>query len=145
MRAVQTWILVANTRSARALCNLGPGKGISQVRGACWVAEAPHSYSDRAGVGHSIAGPAVAAKDQADPAELAAIDFADSLAEMLQSARRDGRFERLVVVAGPAMLGLLRKALTADVRRTITVEVAKDLSHLTPSQLVSHLGEVMAV
>ncbi|HEY4210336.1 MAG TPA: host attachment protein [Steroidobacteraceae bacterium] len=61
------------------------------------------------------------------PRKDAAMRFARQIAAELSSAKRDGAFDRLVLVAGPAFIGLLRSALPEAVRMTLVAEVRKDL------------------
>lgn len=67
--------------------------------------------------------------------------FADRIAEQLEQARRSGEFDRLVVMAAPAFLGLLRKALPDSVRLHVAAEVGKDLVHEPPAMLQAHVPE----
>ncbi len=53
--------------------------------------------------------------------------FARQIAAELSSAKRDNAFDRLVLVAGPTFIGLLRSALSEPVRATLVAEVRKDL------------------
>lgn len=53
--------------------------------------------------------------------------FAKRVMRELQKARREGRFERLVLIAAPAFLGVLRGALTKSLQSSVAAEVAKDL------------------
>jgi protein required for attachment to host cells len=53
--------------------------------------------------------------------------FARQVAAELSVAKRDDAFDRLVLVAGPAFIGLLRSALSESVRATLVAEVRKDL------------------
>jgi protein required for attachment to host cells len=63
------------------------------------------------------------------PRKDAAMRFARQIATELEaSLRRDG-FDRTVLMAGPAFIGLLRSALSAPVRATLVAEVRKDLVH----------------
>jgi protein required for attachment to host cells len=63
------------------------------------------------------------------PRKDAAMRFARQVAaELDASLRRDG-FDRTVLMAGPAFIGLLRSALSAPVRATLVAEVRKDLVH----------------
>jgi len=57
------------------------------------------------------------------------VNFAKRVAQWLDQALRDGRYERLKVAAAPRFLGLLRQALTPQVTATILDEVSKDLTH----------------
>jgi protein required for attachment to host cells len=65
--------------------------------------------------------------------------FASQIAGELEAAARDGQFDRLVVIAGPAFLGLLRAALPAGLKTTVVAEVPKDLIHEPESAIRSHL------
>lgn len=53
--------------------------------------------------------------------------FAKAVARTLDGARTRNEFDRLVLIAAPRMLGLLRNALPAPCRSAIAAEVAKDL------------------
>jgi len=66
--------------------------------------------------------------------------FAGRIAEQLEQARRGGEFDRLVVMAAPAFLGL-RKALPDSVRMHVVAEVGKDLVGEPPAVLPTHVPE----
>jgi protein required for attachment to host cells len=55
--------------------------------------------------------------------------FAKEVARSIDGARVRHEFDRLVLVAAPRMLGLLREALPAPCRSVVAAEVAKDLVH----------------
>jgi protein required for attachment to host cells len=55
--------------------------------------------------------------------------FARMVAQEVYLARSRHEFERLVIVAGPRMLGLLRGALPANCRELVAAEISKDLAH----------------
>lgn len=63
------------------------------------------------------------------PRRDAAMRFARQIAAELDASRRQDRFDRTVLMAGPAFIGLLRSALSAPVRATLMAEVRKDLVH----------------
>jgi protein required for attachment to host cells len=63
--------------------------------------------------------------------------FAHRVAEQLLGAQSE--FDRLVVIAAPAFLGLLRKALPSSVRSRVAAEVAKDLVQEAPAALRTHV------
>jgi len=67
--------------------------------------------------------------------------FAGRIAEQLEQARRGGEFDRVVVMAAPAFLGLLREALPNSVRLQVVAEVGKDLVHEPPAILQAHMPE----
>ena len=65
--------------------------------------------------------------------------FAQKITDEVAAAQRADQFDRLVLVAPPAFLGLLRKALPAALREAISAEVAKDLVHEPPSAVQAYL------
>lgn len=65
--------------------------------------------------------------------------FASEIAAFLKHGRLNGRFERLYLTAGPSLLGLLRSALDEGTVKAIHGETDKDLTQLTPSEILAHL------
>ena len=66
-------------------------------------------------------------------------EFARRIAKLLENARREGEFDRLVVMAPPAFLGRLRAALPESLRSITAAEVPKSLVHEPPSSVRAHL------
>jgi protein required for attachment to host cells len=54
-------------------------------------------------------------------------NFAREVAQNIEAARVAHEFDRLVIVAGPRMLGLLREELPQPCREVLAAEVTKDL------------------
>lgn len=54
--------------------------------------------------------------------------FAKQVCQALDGARTRQEFDRLVIIAAPRMLGMLREALPAPCQAVVAAEVAKDLS-----------------
>lgn len=67
--------------------------------------------------------------------------FAKEIAERLEAARAEGRLERLVLVAPPAMLGILRQQLSASIQALVTCEIHKELVGFDAAGIRSHLPE----
>ncbi len=82
---------------------------------------APPSSGRRGGVGHHGTG------GERSPRKHAAEVFAERVAHELEQARRARQFSRLVIMAGPPFLGMLRSALPKALERTVVAEVPKDL------------------
>jgi protein required for attachment to host cells len=55
--------------------------------------------------------------------------FARKIVAQLRKAQRSGSFDRLVIIAAPAFLGLLRLAMPKTLREAIVREIPKDLVH----------------
>ena len=68
--------------------------------------------------------------------------MAHGLAEFLEIAREQGRYERLVLIAPPKFLGFLRRSLNPLVRKHLSRAVAKDLAKFELEDLSEHIKEV---
>lgn len=62
-------------------------------------------------------------------------NFAREVARNIEAARLAHEFDKLVIVAGPRMLGLLREELPQSCRDVLAAEVAKDLSAQDPANI----------
>ncbi len=67
--------------------------------------------------------------------------FARTIAEQLQQALARDEFDRLVVMAEPRFLGVLRQALPDSIRPHVAAEVGKDLIRETPSVVRAHIPQ----
>lgn len=136
-----TWILIANRVGARIVLQ----------EGEQWtsIAELPNEHgrlrnqdldSDRPGRTFSRT---TAARHALEPGEtshdLIAERFARDLAEHLAHARMAGKFERLMLVAEPRLLGMLRAALDPVTARCVIGSVNKDLQAVEVRDLAEHL------
>ena len=73
------------------------------------------------------------------PKKQEAVVFARRVAGQLEYAQRNREFDRLVVMAPPAFLGLLRKAIPGSVHTRVAAEVSKDLVHETVDTVQAHV------
>jgi len=147
----KTWILVAHEAGARIFDNRGPGKGLALVE----AIEHPEGRardrdiaSDRPGRSFrkNSGDPRRASMSRAEgPHDRAVSDFARALADKLQLARVQNQFERLVLVAPPRFLGLLRSSLDGPTSQLVIGSVHKDLATSNEAELIERLGEVIAV
>jgi protein required for attachment to host cells len=71
-----------------------------------------------------------------DPRAAEVQRFARQLALRLERLARSERIERLVVIAEPRFLGLLREALSEPLRHVITREVPRNLTSAVPQAIV---------
>lgn len=146
-----TWVLVAHGAGARVFENLGPGKGLRLLEGidhpegrlqdGDFDADRPgRSFRRDAGDARRAA-----MSRSEGPHERAVSDFARALASRLQHARTTGQYDRLVLVAPPKFLGLLRSSLDAPTERCVVGTLDKDLAASDEEELMRQLGEVLAV
>ena len=146
-----TWILVAHNAGARLFENGGPGKGIElveeidhpegrQSEGELQADRPGRSFQKNSGdARRSAMSPPQSAQERITA------DFARTLASRLQQARISGELDRLVLVASPTLLGLLRSALDAPTAHCVVGSLDKNLAMSDEDELVKHLGEVIAV
>jgi protein required for attachment to host cells len=87
-------------------------------------ADRPGRSFDRMGPGRHALAPNVT------PTEQEAIRFAKEVAEHLEAARKQQKFNELYVIAEPRFLGHLRTAFTRPLREHLAAEIDKDLSDL---------------
>jgi protein required for attachment to host cells len=70
--------------------------------------------------------------------------FVEDVADQLYKAAHRGRFDRLVVVAGPQHLGTLRQSLHKEVSSRIVAEVQKTLTGHPVDQIERILSQELA-
>ncbi len=94
---------------------------------------APPTAGRRGGVAHHATG------SEHTPRKQEAEHFAREIARQLDQARQDRFFDRLVVVAAPQFLGLLRAEMSKPLHTCVAAEVPKDLVHQGEKVLREHL------
>lgn len=83
------------------------------------------------------------AMETRDVGDLLAASFAKSLAAHLSSAHRESPFAKLLVVAPPTFLGLLRPELKGEIPSIPTKEIDKHLTELPISELQKALLDLL--
>ena len=139
-----TWIVVASRAGARIVDKQGDQLFL--------VEDIPHEAgrlrnreidSDRQGRTFSRTTAARHALQTSESAhEHATKTFAKTIGERLDQARVAGQFERLVLVAEPHLLGLLRDVLDQETRRRVIASVPKDLHVVALRDLATYLPEL---
>jgi protein required for attachment to host cells len=133
-----TWVVVADSEKVLFLRNLtdqqDPNFEVTDV-------EAQDNPSDReqsanrpgrmhdGGPGHK------SAMDDTDWHELAKERFAKDLADMLYADAHKGAFEKLVLVASPQVLGVLREEMHQEVASKVVAEISKTLTNHTVNDI----------
>jgi len=67
--------------------------------------------------------------------------FAREISEHLEAGRNNEQFNKLIVIAAPAFLGILRKILTPNMSKLITLEINKDLVKFNTLEIKKHLDD----
>ena len=135
----RTWVLVAESSRAKfysASSIKGPLAEVdtlvhpeSRMHEGDLVSDRPGS--DRGGVGHGrhIVDDRTTARKQEN------LSFARDIAANLAAAHHKGAFNKLVLIAPPAFLGLLRENLSKEVLDCVTGQIDKNLVQ-QPAQVV---------
>lgn len=138
-----TWILIADGAKARVLEQERHSRRFKPAFEREYFGSSAQSKeiaSDRPGRSFDSAGEGRHAMEPStDPQRHAEFAFARDVAHRLEDAVNRHRFDRLVVVAAPRMLGDLRGFLPHTVRERIVAEVDKDLTNVPLQDLAGHL------
>lgn len=140
-----TWILTADGQHARTWEWKNADVSLALVADLISSADSASSFSrdlksDKPGRSFSSMGARRSAMESAhDPHELEKTKFAAKLADALDTALRQGRFRRLVVIAPPRMLGDLRNHFSKQLAEAVIGEVDKDLMKSETSALLYHV------
>ena len=78
---------------------------------------------------------------EASSVEHAAEMFAKRIGHYLEKARTDHRYDELVVIAPPSLLGALRKEYGKEVGKLVADELPKDLSMLSRHELEGYFSK----
>jgi protein required for attachment to host cells len=132
-------ILVGDGRKALFLRNRGNPRRVALVVEQILEQDNPPTReqgTDRPGRANASVGAARSAMEEADWHHIAKERFAVELAEALYRQAHANRFEKLVVIAPPKILGDLRKAFHAEVARRVAAEIPKELTSHPVAEIV---------
>jgi protein required for attachment to host cells len=139
MTPIVTLYCIADEAGFRLLRGKGPE--IEELLKASAEAfdDVNHAFSkggrNRAGAGHTSFG-----HDTKSAAEIERPRLAKHVVRALEAEWSKGTADRIVLAAGPKMLGALRDAMPKALAQAITQEIAKDLSDIPDHALAAHLS-----
>jgi len=141
-----TLVTVAQRAKARFFLHT-PGKGFDEVTDLVHPESRAHGRdltTDRPGRVHESHGPGRSAMAQEEPPkEREASNFAREIADQILDRRNANEFDRLVLVAEPGFLGMLRDALDDATAKTIHGEVRKDIVDRPLDDIKEHLSDLL--
>lgn len=144
MKSERIWILIADGHEAKVFERHGPQSELAPVADMTMAADLPPNHEiqdDRPGRSFESSCPTRhAMESRVDPHRELKRELARGIAEKLDLALRDHRFDRLAIVAPPATLGDLRRALSQHLKGKVAAELAKDLVHVPHHDLPTHLA-----
>jgi protein required for attachment to host cells len=142
-----TWILVSNASTARLYAKESGKRGLTMVK----TFEHPESREKASELvsdqpGHYMGqGKGRGAFVEANPKEVEMERFALELAKELEAGRTHQAYGRLILVASPHFMGLLKARLSSHVLDLVSDTVEKDYSHDTEKELIKHLEPVILI
>ena len=138
-----TWILSANRSNAYLFESDWPGKSMRLLQ------DIPHPQgimqnqdidTDKPGrVFDSFGNGRHSTSPKQEPTEHIAQQFALDLAEMLNKGRLTNAYDKLVLIAEPKFLGLLRGALDKNTESLVSQTVNKELLDVTEEDLAEYI------
>ncbi len=138
---MSTWVLVAHRTGARLFEHAGLQldllRSFDHPAGRVEDQDVETTTSKRTFDSHAQG--RYAADRKNSPHERAAVSFAHELAQMLEEGRSRKGVNRIVLVAEPHFLGLLRAELGDAVGALVTATVTKDLHAVSASDVLRHL------
>lgn len=143
-----TWVLVADSSRGRLFSV--PAKDAQWVL----VKEYVHPASrltdgglttDQAGRTHGfgVTGARSAMESKTSPKEVEFQQFAHELGQVLHDGHGQQAYSRLVLVAPPHFLGLLRKTINPTVSKLIGATIDRDYMHLSDADMHKHLDALI--
>lgn len=145
MTSGHKWVVVADGGSFRVFSYDRESRTLALVPNGAMARATKRSgevMADRPGRSFDSHGSGRHAMEPTMPANrVAEKEFLRGLADRLHIDAQKGHFTELVLIAPPRALGELRGLISAQVDRTITTEIAKDLTGETPHELQSRLRD----
>lgn len=138
MKAADTLYCIADDRSFRLLRGNGGRMEPIHAAGADDFADVSHVLIEP---GRNRSGGISFGHETGRPAEIERPRLAKHIVAALEAEWRKGGAGRIVVAAGPKMLGELRKAMPKAIAAEIAQEIDKDLSDIPDPDVAAHLEE----
>jgi protein required for attachment to host cells len=141
-----TWILLADGKHARILCHETIGKAL-EIRASFNHEALPTRQlgSDRPGRVFESTGAMHHSMDNTDWHQEEEENFIHHVAVTINDHALQQHFDRLILIAPPHTLGVLRKQLNAHSTAKIIGEVPRNLLHADSRSLKEHLDKIMVV
>ena len=145
MKPNKTWIVIGNSKSARIVENIGPGKGLINVKGKTFKAPASTEHTDQEGRSFNT-GSGARHKLEAHHGEDPVLrDYLNMIINTLVNSSANKEFNQLILCAAPATLGAMRNYMPDTIKDLIIAEVPKDLTQVPINDLSNHFEDYLAV
>lgn len=139
-----TWLVVADSSKARIFLTdsrTGPIKEIESIVHTEARLHEQNMTSDLSGRSKGNGGAGDVYQNKVSPKDQENINFAKSIANKLDDARKKEKFKQIILVSPPDFLGNLRNSLNAQTQKLVFFELAKNFSQLKAGEISAHLSE----
>ncbi|MEH6456531.1 MAG: host attachment protein [Cocleimonas sp.] len=141
------WVVVADEAKARILSTSKSTEPLVEIQSF----SSPEAHdreqdlvSDKPGKGSNGSGEGKHAMDEKHThKEQYALHFAKELGNLLEKNQQSKTYVKLIIVAAPRFLGLLRKELSKGVNELVSLEIDKDLTMMEPQAIREHLPQYL--
>lgn len=144
---MSTWVLVADSSRARIFESETPSSPLVELETFAHpegrqhdrdlTSDLPGRNADSSGVGHH------AMSNETDPKKQESINFAKLIAQHLEQARTANKLHKLIIVAAPTFLGIMREQLNNQISKLITMELDKNLVQHDINDIRQHLPQYL--
>ncbi len=136
----KTWVVVADRSRARIFSIAKPNGPLMELEDLVHPEARAHERdltTDRPGRSpdHNALGNAHSARDEQ------AQEFVREISQRLEKGRVHGELERLLVIAAPDVLGMLRKTMNGNLAKLVTLEIDKNVTQQSPADIRRLLPE----
>jgi protein required for attachment to host cells len=145
MKPTITWIIIADSGSAKVLENAGPGEGIVQLPKLVFRTDDVKQYSDQQGRSFASASSARHKFEQHQGGDPASLKYIDEVISSLEKADENGEFDRLVICASPTVLNKMRRRMPKQLNPKIILELDKNLANINLADLPKHFNDVLVL
>lgn len=143
------WILVADSSRARIFTADTPSSPLEELEDIAHTEGRLHDreitsdlsgrmrYSGGTGSRDNVEGHNYS--PSSDPKKHEISNFAHFIAQHLEEARSENKFEQLVVIAEPKFLGMLRNNFSEQVKKMVCLELDKSITTHSAADIRAHL------
>ena len=142
-----TWILVADSTRARIFSAESSSSPLVEIDDLVHTEGRLHDREITQDLPGKHKNPGFAGghafDESTDPKKHETINFVKRVAHYMEDAHNANRFFRLIVIAEPSTLGLLRNEMPDPVKKLITFELDKNITSLKPEEIRSQLPDYL--
>ncbi|MCF4098947.1 host attachment protein [Maritalea mediterranea] len=147
MKPTITWLLVANGTEAKIFENTGPNKGLTPLTDQGRQREALKTSeivaNDRGRTFTSAGDGRSAMEQQTDPDDVEHEKFSREVADHLNRAAQENKFDRLIIAAPPKSLGEMRQHFNKHLEQKLEDDVPKDLTNIPTADLPDYFKNMV--